>query len=96
MPQPFRNWYFEPDPVPPEAERPGDDDRIARAIAYVSPTSLQRHGARTLNPSAAPTIPGAGRRGWGRTPSSTRSKLNRCTRAVLIRLWPPASADQWE
>src|SRR3984957_15055486 len=71
MPQPFRNWYFEPDPVPPEADRPGDDDRIARAIAYVSPTSLQRHGARTLNPSAAPTIPGVGRRGWGRTPSST-------------------------
>jgi Subtilase family len=71
MPQPFRNWYFEPDPVPPEADRPGDDDRIARAIAYVSPTSLQRHGARTLNPSAAPTIPGLGRRGWGRTPSST-------------------------
>src|ERR1700722_11266553 len=71
MPQPFRNWYFEPDPVPPEAERPGDDDRIARAIAYVSPTSLQRHGARALNPSAAPTIPGLGQRGWGRTPSST-------------------------
>src|SRR3984957_14157967 len=71
MPQPFRNWYFEPDPVPPEAGRPGDDDRVARAIAYVSPTSLQRHGARTLNPSAAPTIPGVGRRGWGRTPSST-------------------------
>jgi Subtilase family len=71
MPQPFRDWYFEPDPVPPEAGRPGNDDGIARAIAYVSPTSLQRHGARTLNPSAAPTIPGLGRRGWGRTPSST-------------------------
>jgi hypothetical protein len=71
MPQPFPNWYFEPDPVPPEAGRPGDDDGIARAIAYVSPTSLQRHGARTLNPSAAPTIPGHGQRGWGRTPSST-------------------------
>jgi hypothetical protein len=71
MPQPFRNWYFEPDPVPPEAGRPGNDDGIARAIAHVSPTSLQRHGARTLNPSAAPTIPGLGQRGWGRTPSST-------------------------
>jgi hypothetical protein len=71
MPLPFRNWYFEPDPVPPEAGRPGHDDRIARPIAYVSPTSLQRHGARTLNPSAAPTIPGLGQRGWGRTPSST-------------------------
>jgi hypothetical protein len=71
MPLPFRNWYFEPDPVPPEAGRPGNDDGIARPIAYVSPTSLQRHGARTLNPSAAPTIPGLGQRGWGRTPSST-------------------------
>jgi hypothetical protein len=71
MPQPLRNWYFEPDPLPPEEGRPGHDDGIARAIAYVSPTSLQRHGARTLNPSAAPTIPGLGQRGWGRTPSST-------------------------
>jgi len=70
-PQPFRNWYFESDPVPAEAGRPGRDDGIARVIAYVSPMSLQRHGARTLDPSVAPIIPGLGRRDWGRTPSST-------------------------
>ena len=70
MPQPFRNWYFEPDRVPPEDGGPGRDDGIAPGLAYVPPASRQRHGARLLDPSDAPTIPGA-RPGWGRTPSST-------------------------
>jgi Subtilase family len=69
MPQPFRNWYFEPDRVPPEAGGPGRDG-IAPGIACVPPASRQRHGARLLDPSDAPTIPSA-RPGWGRTPSST-------------------------
>ena len=80
MPQPFRNWYFEPDPVPPGAERPGDDDGLAPGLAYVSPASRQRHGARPLNPSDAPTIPGSRKEGWGRTPSSTVYR----TRTLLI------------
>jgi hypothetical protein len=71
MPQPFRNWYFEPDRVPPEAGGPGRDDGIAPGLAYVPPASRQRHGARLLDPSDAPTIPGARQQGWGRTPSST-------------------------
>ena len=29
MPQPIRNWYFEPEPFPPEAASSGDDDGIA-------------------------------------------------------------------
>ena len=33
--------------------------------------SRRRHGARLLDPSDAPTIPGSHERGWGRTPSST-------------------------
>jgi Subtilase family len=70
MPQPFRNWYFEPDRVPPEAGGPRSDG-IAPGIAYVPPASRQRHGARLLDPSDAPTIPGARQQGWGRTPSST-------------------------
>jgi hypothetical protein len=71
MPQPFRNWYFEPDRVPPEAGGPGRDDGIAPGLAYVPPASRQGHGARLLDPSSAPTIPGARQQGWGRTPSST-------------------------
>jgi len=70
MPQPFRNWYFEPDRVPSEAGGPGRADAIAPDIAYVPPAARQRHGARLLNPSDAPTIP-ATRPGWGSTPSST-------------------------
>jgi hypothetical protein len=71
MPQPFRNWYFEPDQVPPEAGGTGGDDGIAPGLAYVPPASRQRHGARLLDPSDAPTIPGARQQGWARTPSST-------------------------
>jgi hypothetical protein len=71
MPQPIRNWYFEPEPVPPEAGSPGGDGGIAPSVAYLPGASLQQHGARRLNPSDAPTIPGGGRDGWGRTPSST-------------------------
>ena len=71
MPQPIRNWYFEPDLVPQQAGNSGDDDRIAPGIAYVPLASVRRHGARLLNPSDAPTIPGARQRGWGRTPNST-------------------------
>jgi hypothetical protein len=71
MPQPLRNWYFEPGPVPGETGSSGADAGVASAIAYVPPASRQRHGARLLDPSDAPTIPGSRRRGWGRTPSST-------------------------
>jgi hypothetical protein len=71
MPQPFRNWYFEPDFAPPEAGRPVDDDGVAPGLACVPPASRQRHGARLLDPSNAPTIPGSRRQGWARTPSST-------------------------
>ncbi len=71
MPQPFRNWYFEPDRVPPQADGPGCDDSTAPGIAYLPPASRQRHGARLLDPSDAPTIPGARQQGWARTPSST-------------------------
>lgn len=71
MPQPFRNWYFEPDSVSLETGGPRDDDGIAPDVACVSPASAQRHGARLLDPSDAATIPGSRQRGWGRTPSST-------------------------
>jgi hypothetical protein len=71
MPQPIRNWYFEPDRVPQQAGNSGDDDRIAPGISYVPLTSVRRHGARLLNPSDAPTIPGSRQRGWARTPNST-------------------------
>jgi Subtilase family len=71
MPQPFRNWYFEPDPVPRETGSSGADAGVAPGIAYVPPASRQQHGARLLDPSDAPTIPGSRQQGWGRTPSST-------------------------
>jgi len=71
MPQPFRNWYFEPDPVAGETGSSDADAGVAPGIAYVPPASRQRHGARLLDPSDAPTIPGSRRQGWGRTPSST-------------------------
>jgi hypothetical protein len=71
MPQPIRNWYFEPDPVPPEAGSAGDDDGIDPGLVFLPGVSLQKHGARRLNPSDAPTIPGSGRDGRARTPSST-------------------------
>jgi hypothetical protein len=71
MPQPIRNWYFEPDPVPPEAGSAGDDDGIEPGLVFLPGVSLQKHGARRLNPSDAPTIPGSGRDGRARTPSST-------------------------
>jgi hypothetical protein len=71
MPQPFRNWYFEPAPDAPDAGGPGDDGGIAPGIACVPPASRQRHGARLLDPSDAPTIPGSQDRSWGGTPSST-------------------------
>ena len=71
MPQPLRNWYFEPGPVPGETGSSGADAGVAPGIAYVSPASRQQHGARLLDPSDAPTIPGSRQRGWGRTPSST-------------------------
>ncbi len=71
MPQSIRNWYFEPDPVLQEAGSSGDDDGIAPGLVCLPAASLQRHGARRLNPSDAPTIPGSGREGWARTPNST-------------------------
>ena len=71
LPQPFRNWYFEPDPVSGESGSSGADADVAPGIAYVPPASRQQHGARLLDPSDAPTIPGSRQRGWGRTPSST-------------------------
>ena len=71
MPQPIRNWYFEPDPVPPGAGSAGDEDGVAPGLVFLPGASLQQHGARRLDPSDAPTIPGSGGDGWGRTPSST-------------------------
>src|ERR1700722_18865270 len=73
MPQPIRNWYFEPDPVPPGAGSAGDEDGVAPGLVFLPGASLQQHGARRLNPSDAPTIPGSGSGGdgWARTPSST-------------------------
>ena len=71
MPQPFRNWYFEPDPVSAETGGAGPDAGVAPGINYVPPAARQRHGARLLDPSEAPTIPGSRQQGWGRTPSST-------------------------
>jgi Subtilase family len=71
MPQPFRNWYFEPDPVSDATGRSGADDAIAPGIAYVPAASRRRHGARLLDPSDAPAIPGSRQHGWGAAPSST-------------------------
>jgi hypothetical protein len=73
MPQPFRNWYFEPDPVSDGTGSPGTgaDAGVTPGIAYVPPASRLRHGARLLDPSDAPTIPGSAPQGWGRTPNST-------------------------
>jgi len=71
MPQPLRNWYFEPGPVSGETGGPGPAGAIAPGLGYVSAAVRQRHGARLLDPSNAPTIPGSGREGWGRTPNST-------------------------
>jgi hypothetical protein len=71
MPQPIRNWYFEPEPVPQDAGGSGDDDGNAPGTAFLPGASLQQHGARRLNPSDAATIPGSARDGWARTPNST-------------------------
>jgi hypothetical protein len=71
MPQLIRNWYFEPDPVPQEAGSTGDDDGIAPYLTCLPVASLQQHGARLLNPSDAPAIPGSQQEGWARTPMST-------------------------
>ena len=71
MPQPIRNWYFEPEPVPLDAASAGDDDGVAAGLAWLPAAALQRHGARWLGPSDAATIPGSGRGGWARTPDST-------------------------
>jgi hypothetical protein len=65
MPQPIRNWYFEPDPVPPKAGSAGDDDGVAPGLVCVPAASLRRHGARLLNPSDAPAIPGSRPEGSG-------------------------------
>ena len=70
MPQPIRNWYFEPEPVPLDAASAGDDG-VAAGLAWLPAASLQQHGARWLSPSDAATIPGSGRGGWARTPDST-------------------------
>jgi hypothetical protein len=76
MPQPIRNWYFEPDPVPQEAGSSGTDDDdddagVAPGLTCLPAASLRQHGARLLNPSDAPAIPGSQREGWARTPEST-------------------------
>ena len=71
MSQPTRNWYFEPDPVPERAWSAADDDGAAPTLTCVPGAVLQRHGARLLNPSDAPAIPGSGRDGWARAPRST-------------------------
>jgi subtilisin family serine protease len=71
MPQPVRNWYFEPDPVPREAGSAGDDDGIAPDLTCLPVASLRRHGARLLNPSDAPAIPWSKQEGWAGIPSST-------------------------
>lgn len=76
MPQPIRNWYFEPDPVLRESGRSGEDDGDAEAglapgLTCLPAASLPQHGARLLNPSDAPAIPGSRRDGWGRTPDAT-------------------------
>src|ERR1700722_3095150 len=71
MPQPIRNWYFEPEPVPLDAAGAGDDDAAAAGLAWLPAALLQQHGARRLSPSDAATIPGSGRDGWARTPDST-------------------------
>jgi hypothetical protein len=44
MPQPIRNWYFEPDPVPPEAGSTGDDDGVAPGLVCLPAASLRQHG----------------------------------------------------
>ena len=71
MPQPIRNWYFEPEPFPPEAASSGDDDGIAPRLASRPAPSLQRHGARLLNPGDAARIHGSGPGGGARPQSST-------------------------
>ena len=71
MPQPIRNWYFEPEPFPPEAASSGDDDGIAPRLASRTAPSLQRHGARLLNPGDAARIHGSGPGGGARPQSST-------------------------
>ena len=71
MPQPIRNWYFEPEPVPPDAAGAGDEDGVGADLACWPAALLQQHGARWLSPGDAATIPGPGRGGRGRTPDST-------------------------
>src|ERR1700728_5207707 len=71
MPQSTRNWYFEPEPVPRNAGSTDDDDGSAPGLTCVPAALLQRHGARVLDPSDAPVIPGPQRDGWGRTPKAT-------------------------
>ena len=71
MPQPIRNWYFEPDPVPHGADGAGEDDSIAPGLTCLPAAALQQHGARLLNPADAPAIPRPQRDNWARTPKST-------------------------
>ena len=70
MPQLTRNWYFEPDRVPPGPAGPAAMTTRRRGWPRAV-RLLQRHGARVLDPSDAPTIPRARQQGWARTPRST-------------------------
>src|ERR1700689_3269778 len=71
MPQSTRNWYFEPEPVPRNAGSADDDDGSAPGLTCVPAALLQRHGARLLNPSDAPAIPGPRRAGLAAAPKPT-------------------------
>jgi hypothetical protein len=69
---PTTNWYFEPAPHPEEGDGSAQrDEDTAPGLTCVPSALLQRHGARVLNPSEAPTIPGPRNEGWARTPRST-------------------------
>src|ERR1700721_1421860 len=47
MPQPFRNWYFEPDPVSGETGSSGADVGVAPGDAPTIPGARQRGWGRT-------------------------------------------------
>ena len=56
MPQLTGNWYFASRPAPDESGQPDDDDASAPGLTSAPSALLQRHGARVLDPTNAPTI----------------------------------------
>ena len=71
MPQPFRNWYFEPESAAPGAGRPALTRRRARHRLRAGRVAATAWRAAASTRATRRRSPAPRQRGWGRTPSST-------------------------